>query len=251
MRAEGVSFRHAVELLRDGIRDQRRRRRWRASTVREAGRRRCPSMRSDDELLGHVVDFYRRRCSESPEALAYLARRRLDHPEAIERFRLGYANRTLGYRLPEKNRKDGAATCAGACSSSGSCAPAGTSISPARSSIPVSTRTGDVPELYGRKIRDDLREGTPLHLYLPGPHRGVWNLRRAGRVGGDHLVRVADRRADVLVRGFRHVTARYGVERLHRRSPRGASRARVRAGADRLRPRRRRRQGRARARRVT
>ena len=30
--------------------------------------------------------------------------------------------------------------------------------------------------MYGRKIRDDLRAGTPAHLYLPGPHAGVWNL---------------------------------------------------------------------------
>jgi DNA primase len=29
--------------------------------------------------------------------------------------------------------------------------------------------------MYGRKITAGLREGTPLHVYLPGPHRGVWN----------------------------------------------------------------------------
>ena len=34
-----------------------------------------------------------------------------------------------------------------------------------------------VSEVYGRKVRDDLRAGTPRHLYLPGPHRGVWNLQ--------------------------------------------------------------------------
>ena len=56
--------------------------------------------------------------------------------------------------------------------------------------------------------------------------------------------RVADRRADVLVRGFRHVTAAYGIEGFTaehwpRRSPATGS-----PGADRLRPRRRRRQGR-------
>ena len=41
--------------------------------------------------------------------------------------------------------------------------------------VPVFDDQGDVVECYGRKLRDDLREGTPLHLYLPGPHRGVWN----------------------------------------------------------------------------
>ena len=33
---------------------------------------------------------------------------------------------------------------------------------------------GRVVEVYGRKITPNLRKGTPLHLYLPGPHaRGV------------------------------------------------------------------------------
>ncbi|UUZ57409.1 hypothetical protein LP419_38600 [Massilia sp. H-1] len=32
----------------------------------------------------------------------------MDHPELVHHFKLGYANRTLGLRLPEKNRKAGA-----------------------------------------------------------------------------------------------------------------------------------------------
>ncbi len=39
------------------------------------------------------------------------------------------------------------------------------------------TREGDgappqVVGAYGRKLLDNLRPGTPKHLYLPGPHRG-------------------------------------------------------------------------------
>jgi len=41
--------------------------------------------------------------------------------------------------------------------------------------IPVFSRAGEVLGLYGRKITDGLRAGTPLHMYLPGPHRGVCN----------------------------------------------------------------------------
>ncbi len=40
----------------------------------------------------------------------------------------------------------------------------------------VGDADGEVLNLYGRKIRDDLRAGTSDHLYLPGPHRGVFNL---------------------------------------------------------------------------
>ena len=103
MRAEGVSFRHAVELLRDGTAptsvDGRRAVR---STVTKLP---SPLERAADdrELLSRVVSFYERTLRESPEALGYLERRGLVHPELVDTFRLGFANRTLGYRLPAKN----------------------------------------------------------------------------------------------------------------------------------------------------
>ena len=67
--------------------------------------------------------------------------------------------------------------------------------------IPVIGADGEVTEVYGRKINDNLRAGTPLHLYLPGPHRGVWNASVSARQrnAGSDLVRSADRCADVLV----------------------------------------------------
>ena len=37
--------------------------------------------------------------------------------------------------------------------------------------------SGAVVNLYGRKTRDDLRKGTPDHLYLPGAQRGLFNLK--------------------------------------------------------------------------
>ncbi|MCB1027247.1 MAG: hypothetical protein KDB24_05735 [Microthrixaceae bacterium] len=41
------------------------------------------------------------------DELEFLRRRRCGSVEAIERFRLGYANRTLGYRIPAGNRAEG------------------------------------------------------------------------------------------------------------------------------------------------
>ena len=105
MRVEGVSFRHAVELLRDGAAPS-------SAAVRRAVRSTVTKLPSplertadDRELLERVVGFYAQTLKE---ALGYLERRGLVHPELIERFRLGYANRTLGYRLPAKNRQAGA-----------------------------------------------------------------------------------------------------------------------------------------------
>jgi hypothetical protein len=41
--------------------------------------------------------------------------------------------------------------------------------------IPIFNRTGQVVQMYGRKITECFRPGLPLHLYLPGPHHGVSN----------------------------------------------------------------------------
>ena len=40
-------------------------------------------------------------------ALAYLKQRGLEHPDLITKFKLGYANRTLGLRLPVKQNQTG------------------------------------------------------------------------------------------------------------------------------------------------
>ena len=59
-------------------------------------------------VLGQVIDYYHATLKQSPEALAYLQKRGLHHPDVIDHFKLGFANRTLGLRLPDKNRKAGA-----------------------------------------------------------------------------------------------------------------------------------------------
>ena len=51
----------------------------------------------------------------------------------------------------------------------------GSVVIPIFNQIPIFNLEADVVQIYGRKITRALREGTPLHMYLPGPHRGVWN----------------------------------------------------------------------------
>ena len=208
IRTQGVSFRHAVELLRSKeipTLDN-------GTVVRSTVRRlRSPvaSDGADAEVLAQVVAYYHATLQESPEALEYVRRRKIDDPGAIERFALGYANRTLGLRLPAKNRKAGAEirgrlTRLGVYRTSGHEHLAGSLV------VPVFAPDGTVTELYGRKLRDDLRPGTPAHLYLPGPHRGVWN--EDGLRGGEVIL--CESLLDALTfycAGFANVTASYGT----------------------------------------
>ena len=78
--------------------------------------------------------------------------------------------------------------------------------------IPVLDETGSATEIYGRKITDGLRPGTPLHLYLPGPHKGVWNIEA---MKASKEIILCEALIDALTfwcAGFRNVTTSYGVE---------------------------------------
>lgn len=224
MRQEGVSFRHAVELLRDGDTTAAAPHPSSlAAGIKPTPTRKLPapvSLDADERaLLAQVVDYYHETLKASPEALAYLQARGLaggSHgAELIDRFRLGYANRTLGLRLPEKNRKAGA-DIRGKLERIGIYRASGHEHFAGSLVVPVfgpHDEGAPVTELYGRKVRNNLRAGTPLHLYLPGPHKGVWNEEGLAASGGEAIL--AESLIDAMtfwVAGYRNVTASYGTQ---------------------------------------
>jgi DNA primase catalytic core len=211
MRANGISFRHAVEMLRqdylplaaDPIQPVK------TGTVRKLP---PPVARDadDHELLSQVVGYYNETLRQSPEALKYLESRGLKSAEIIDRFRLGFANRTLGYRLPAKNRAAGA-EMRGRLQKLGILRESGHEHFNGSLVIPVINAENEVVEMYGRKVTPRLREGTPDHLYLPGAHAGVWN--EEALIVSKEII-LCEALIDALtfwVAGFRNVTASYGV----------------------------------------
>jgi DNA primase len=125
MRWQKVSFRHAVELLqkdspalalaRDAV-DGRKQ--VNTPATRRVSRQRPGAdlaAREDDQaLLDEIVGWYHENLKQRPEALAYLDKRGLYAPELIARFKLGFADRTLAYRLPTMKTQAGAAVRGGA-----------------------------------------------------------------------------------------------------------------------------------------
>jgi DNA primase len=211
MKAEGISFRHAVELLRA---DHLPLTASPILPVKHGTVRKLPppiARDADDRvLLMQVVDYYNDALKQSPEALKYLASRGLKSPEIIDHFKLGFANRTLGYRLPEKNRAAGA-EMRGRLQQVGILRESGHEHFNGSIVIPVFNASGEVVEMYGRKITAGLREGTPLHLYLPGAHAGVWNEEV---LSASKEIILCESLIDALTfwtAGIRNVTASYGV----------------------------------------
>jgi DNA primase catalytic core len=211
MKSRGVSFRHAVELLKADPSLAA----GQAGEVKRTTVRALPApvaFDADDRaLLNQTIDYYHQRLLATSEAVAYLKARGLTHPELIATFKLGVADRTLGLRLPEKTRKAGADIRArlqkvGLIRESGHEHFNGSLV------IPVFDEGGNVVEVYGRKLLDNLRAGTPKHLYLPGPHAGVFN--RAALTASREII-LTESLIDALTfwcAGYRNVTAAYGVE---------------------------------------
>jgi DNA primase len=206
MRSAGVSFRHAVDLLRADL----------PSLVAAAGS--APKLpapveptAADHELLAQVVAYYHATLQQSPEALQYLERRGLRSAEMIERFQLGFANRTLAYRLPAKSGAAGA-ELRGRLQHLGILRESGHEHFNGCLVIPVFDEHGLVTEMYGRKITHKLRPGSLYHLYLPGPHRGVWNIEALQASKEIILCEALIDAFTFWCAGFRNVTASYGVE---------------------------------------
>ena len=212
MLAEGVSFRHAVELLREDHLPLATNPNAKAPRISTVPKLPAPVERTADDrvLLLQVVSYYQETLKQSPDALKYLESRGLKSAEMIDTFRLGFVNRTLGYRLPEKNRVAGA-ELRGRLQKLGIYRESGHEHFNGSVVIPILDLSGQVAQMYGRKITPNLRAGTPDHLYLPGPHRGVWN-ETALAVSKDVIL--CEALIDALTfwcAGYRNVTAIYGV----------------------------------------
>ena len=175
---DGLSFRHAFDLLDEGGQA--------AFSPPESGKpvrkATAPKLEnpldvaaSDAELLGQVIDYYAGRLSRNAKALEYLEKRGLNHPEALHHFRIGCADRSIGLRLPHRQTMEGG-TLRSRLQDLGLYRKTGREHFNGCIVLPVFDQQGDVSEIYGRRISDSNRNrGAPSHLYLPGPHAGIWN----------------------------------------------------------------------------
>lgn len=157
MPAQGVSFRHAVELLREASPSLvviAQPKTAETGPVVKSTTAKLPSLVAPDaadlELLNTVVGYYVETLAGHSEAQAFLGRRKIDHPEAIEGFRLGFGDRTLGYRIPGKHLAEGK-EIRGRLQKLGLLRATGHEHFRGSVVVPVIDTDGNVGEIYGRK----------------------------------------------------------------------------------------------------
>jgi len=214
MATEGVSLSLAVEMLREGLplSDGPV-----GSVPKKASTSKLPPFDAglpDEVLLGEVAAFYHRTLLEAPEAGEFLERRGLADAELVDAFRLGFSNRNLAYRIPNRQRAAGKKLrqqlqSLGVLASSGHEAFRGSLV------VPVCDVDGRVVQLYGRKIGTHLVAGTQLHTWLHGPVP----LFNAATMATNTEVVLVGSVLDALSlwsAGFRHVMAVAGGEGFDR-----------------------------------
>jgi len=209
-RFDGVSFRHAYELLKNGAAFTG------APSCQPVKKATVPKLPApvkldvdDQAALRQVIDYYHERLAENPPALAYLKKRGITS-EAVEVFWLGFVDRTLGLRLPHNNRKEGA-LIRERLTRLGILRDTGHEHLRGRVVFPVFTDDRRIGTVYGRAIDDGGKHDR--HLFLPGPQSTLFNpaaLRSPEVILTEGII-------DALTfwcAGFKNVTTSYSAKAL-------------------------------------
>jgi len=149
--------------------------------------------------LNEIAEFYHKKLYESKEAKAYLEGRGFKDPAIFTRFKLGFADGSILDVVTNGQRE--ALKVLGILRDKGAEHLAGCIV------FPILDENDQVKSLYGRRTG----ETEPKHLYLSGPHKGVWN-RKASRVYDE--IMLAESIIDALslvALGFENVQAVYGT----------------------------------------
>ena len=154
-----------------------------------------------EALLQRVVKFYARTLRKDETGMSYLNRRNLSGATLLEVFQIGYSNGSLHRALPKsgdviRNLKTLGVLNARGQEHFGGCI-----------TVPIFAAAGHVAGIYGRRVSD----AEPRHLYLPGPHRGVFNGAAARTSQTLFITEAIFDALSLWQAGFKNAVALYGA----------------------------------------
>ena len=173
MRTEKVSFRHAIEILKEkggGISPNIKKCKGAITGLKET----LSLDQEDKELIINTVLYYHERLLNHQEAKEYLKSRGIYSDEIITKFKIGFADRTLGLRMPYRQGDKGK-KLRSKLQEIGILKESGHEQFRGSITIPIFNESNEIKEIYGRKICNRLRKEAPKHTYLKGKHGGIFN----------------------------------------------------------------------------
>lgn len=219
MKRDGVSFVQAIEvLIAFAGQSQGEPPSPPSAAKSEPSSRRTKTAPSDEQrartpeehaVLDEVATYYTEILRNTPRAQAYLERRMIFDPQLVDRFRLGFSDRTLAKILPAKSSEEG--TLKRRVLEELGLVNQGYELFAASIVVPILDEEGRVESMYGRRIAPPGR-GTSPHRNLPGPMRGVFNLSAMAVSAEIYLAESIIDALTLIAAGFPNTIATLGVE---------------------------------------
>jgi DNA primase len=128
----------------------------------------CPQSISPlnrNRLLSLVTDFYHAAFNQRKDGKDYLAKRGITDPALLSHFKAGFCAGSIRESIPKDGKMPADLKTLGVITQDDREFFKGCVV------FPIPDITGQVVNLYGRRIRD----GQVNHLYLPGPKAGIFN----------------------------------------------------------------------------
>ncbi len=123
-----------------------------------------PSMHQDDQLVDQVLDHYHSSLLASPRAIRFLKDRRINDSVAINTFKLGFGDRTLGLQLQKLGGSEEQAK-RGNLQRIGLLKPSGHEFFHGALVFPFIDHHGRITGAYGRRITKKLQAGSVYHVH--------------------------------------------------------------------------------------
>lgn len=161
-------------------------------------------------LLEKVINHYHETLINDKRGLEYLTHRGLADADAIKTFKIGFANGNLNRLIPRYNNHE----TNRALKEAGILNEKLTERYYNSITIPIYDQNNAIVGLYGRKIYNPANPSIPVHLYMPGQHKGVFNWQAVKAHKEIILTECIIDALSLYVMGIKNVVPLYGVHGL-------------------------------------
>lgn len=165
---------------------------------------------ADEVLIQQVLSHYTDTLHASQRAIHFLAKRGLNHADAIEYFSLGFANRTLGLKLRALGRTQ-EELARGALQRIGLLKPSGHEFFRGALLFPCFDEDGKVTGGYGRRITPKLKAYSVYHVHWTSETMTFFNLKALQQYKKVILCKSPVDALTLWCLGFKHVIATIGI----------------------------------------
>jgi DNA primase len=176
MKANGVSRRHAIELLQSDDLVTSAPTKAVKRITRKLVTSPFASGTPDHLLLASVTDYYHAALTRHSDPTTLLTEMALTDGDLINKFKIGICERTLAYRLPDSRTKEGG-PIREQLQRLGVFRESGQETLRGCLTVPLFDSNGVVVSMYGRRVHHNVTKHPSADVFLPQAETSLWNMQ--------------------------------------------------------------------------